>query len=375
MAGKEEDTIEELSMDMLDLSSIPLPEGLEIDDKGHVTETEENTQELNANKVADGENQENVGDSTEEESELSQRSEKSTEESPANNDDNVFKTLAGFLSEQGFLTVHSEEELSKLEDDSSFAALMKKQIKHNEYEDLNDGQIKYLEALREGVPEQVIHNTLKATEAFNQLTDEVISSNQQVRKDLIVAGMKSKGFDEAYALKHYQRVSDSNEDVEEAKMMKLHLKDVQESQLQTEIASKQEEKQRVEQVRNEQLENLKSSVYSKDKVFESLEVSKGLQDRVHSLMTKPVSYTPNGVPMNALMKAREEDPVGFETNLYYIYELTGGFKNLDKFVNKATTKAINSFKSKLEKTNYITTSQNNPILGGVNAPPKIVDID
>jgi hypothetical protein len=163
--------------------------------------------------------------------------------------------------------------------------------------------------------------------------------------------------------------------VEEAKMMKLHLKNIQDEQLQQAIATEQEKKQQLEQARNKQLEDLKSAVYGREKVFEALPVNKGLQDRVHDLMTKPVSYTPEGVPMNALMKARQENPVDFETNLYYLYELTDGFKNLNKFVNKATTKAINSFKSKLAKTNYITTSQNNPTLGGDDTPPNIVDID
>ena len=79
-------------------------------------------------------------------------------------------------------------------------------------------------------------------------------------------------------------------------------------------------------------------------------------------MTKAVEFTDDGMGLNALQKYQRENPAKFQADLYYLFELTEGFKNLKKLESKATSKAVNSFKTKLERSNIIPSSSGNPNL-------------
>lgn len=362
MAGLEENN-EELNMDLIQL------EGVEIPDEALVVE--ETTEEKSNTNVVDGVNQESVNNSAKEESDDSTET-VNNEESPAN-DDNVFKMLTEFLSEQGLLSAQ-EENIKDIKSDEDFAKLMREQIKANEYQDLTDGQRKYLEALREGIPGEYIHENLKAAEAFERLTEDVIQNSSDVAKDLILEGLKAQGFDEAYALKHYKRVSDSGEAVEEAIMFRDKLKQIRDQQAEQQLEEAKKAKEEAVITQQKQFEELKSAVYDKDEIFGGFSVTKGLQEKVYSLMTKPVTYSKDGVPVNALMKYQQENPVEFQTSIHYLFELTDGFKNLNKFETKAATKAVNNFKSKLQKSNFITESNTNPTFKDDAELPDIVDI-
>ncbi len=359
MAGKEQNM--ELSMDMinvgtsLDLSKIEA----EVIEETPIVDTppKDNLLQQNTNKdITDGAGQEIVGSDAEKLLEQ----DKSGTESPANSD-NVFKSFAGFISEKGLLSA-SEEDLAAVKDEDTFAELVKKQIKDNEYADLNESQVKYLEAIREGVPAEVFHENLQANTAYEQLTDDLVKGDPGVRKDLIVAGYVAKGFDENYALKQYKRVSDSNEDVEEALMFRDDLKRLQDERYTAEVARVKQAQDDAKAANQKQIDDFKTSVYAKEKVLKDFKVTKGIQDKVYSLMTKPVEYTKAGEPINAMMKDRIDNPVEFETNLYYLYEITNGFKDLGALSKKAASKVTNNFQATLEKSNYIESSQSNPFL-------------
>ena len=350
--------ITSLSMDMIDLGGVKLPDNLEF-----VTDLDSEDQVLsnieegkNITNVTDGISQEIVGDESTGEASDAGNTDKDSTTSPA---DNVFKNFASFLAERGLLTF-DEKEIEKVKDDDSFADLVKNQIKANEYADLTDNQKKYLEALREGIPEAVIHDNLTALETFQNITDEVIRGNADVRKELIIEGFLAQGFDKEYALRQFRRVSDANEDVEEAIMFRNKLAQLKDQQYQQEVENVRKQKETAELQAAKQLEDLKTSVYSVEKLFGELTVNKTMQDRVYSLMTKPVTKLENGVPINALQKHQLENPVDFQSKLYWLYDITDGFKNINRIVTRAQTKVVNSFKAKLEKSNFVNTSQSNP---------------
>ena len=359
MAGTQDNT---LSMDMIQLGNFELPEDLE--------KIEQEEKKIN---VADDGSQEIVGDSTEE----SLNEGESGKSTPADSDDgNIYKSLTGFLSEEGLLSVQPDK-LETINDADKFVELMREQIKANEYADLNDSQKMYLEAMREGIPEQLFHEHLQATHAFEQLTDDVIQENAEVRKNLIVQGILAQGFDQSYALKHYNRVSGSGveEEISESKIFRDKMNESRQKEYQNNVKQIEEEKKAQAETVKNQIEELKTSVYAKDKLFDSVPITKGVQDKVYNLMTKAVTVTEDGVSLNALQKYQRENPTQFLVDLYYLFEITEGFKNLKKLESKATSKAINTFKSKLEKSNFIPTSQGNPNFdNNTDDIPVIVDI-
>ena len=240
---------------------------------------------------------------------------------------------------------------------------------------MNDHQIKYLNGLENGLPEEEIKDYIQSDIAFEKLTDEVIENNAGVRRDLIIQGYLAKGFDEGYATKQSQRVSDSGEDVEEAKMFKETLKQIRDQQYQAQIENNKRTQEEAQKAYDKQINDFKESVYKKDKIFDEIAVTQGMKDKVYELMTKPVAYAEDNRPINAFEKSRLENPIDFLTNMYYAYELTNGFKDMKKLVAKATTKSSNTFKSKLQRNNFIFNSQSNPNLDNDIDAPNIVDID
>ena len=55
---------------------------------------------------------------------------------------------------------------------------------------------------------------------------------------------------------------------------------------------------------------------------------------------------------NQLMKDRRDNPVEFDSKLYYLYEITGGFKDFSKITTTATTKAATDFERALRQNKF-----------------------
>ena len=371
MAGKDNNMDNDLNMGMLHLGDIDVTEII----KEEVIEEKEETHvEDKVNDNADDNSQESVGDDTDVEV-SSETDTEVTTESPASSDE-VLVAFVQSLADKGLLSV-SEKDLKDLKDENALAELMSRQIKSNEYADLNEMQKGYLDSLREGIPSEVFHKHATASQAYDQLTDDVIKSNPEVRKDLIIQGYLAKGFDNVYAQKMYQRVSDSGEDVEEAIFFKVHLKSLQDNAYQEEVNKVNAQKEQVKEEQKQRLDELKDSVYSKKELFEGFKVGKGMQDKVFNLMTKPVAFTKNNEPINAFIQAQQANPVEFNTNLYYLFELTDGFKNLGKLNQRAVSKASKNLRDTIQNSNFISGSQSNPKLteeDDPNVPDVITDI-
>lgn len=271
-------------------------------------------------------------------------------ESPADSD-NVFTPLAEFLKEQGFF---SDLEL-EIKNENDLAEAFKQEIKKNEYADLNESQIEYLEALREGIPDQVIQSHQRTQQIFENITDDLLQ-DEDVRKQVIIQDRLASGWSQERAEKDYKRIYDNGDSLDEAKLSRDNLKVLEKQEYEKVVRETQQSKVEAEKQAKKQLEDLKTSVFKEDNLFGVFKVNEGLKQKVHESMTKVVDYTPEGLPLNKLMKHRAENPIEFEKNLYYLYELTDGFKNIDKLTTKATTSAAKKLSDAVQKSTYIRSN-------------------
>jgi len=361
MAGENET----LDMSLFDLSALPeVPDQTEesvvekeIKEEPVIVDetTAENTGTVtDINDQADGENQETVG-SQEEESTEEETSIEQTTESPANSDDEVYKTLGTYLKEQGVLS-SLDTDLDSLE---SFAEAVSKEIKSNEYANLNKDQKAYLTALSKGVPEELYKAHVQSNKIYGDLTDAVIEEREDVRKEVIIQDLLSQGWEQGRAEKQYQRVFDVGDSVEEAKISRNNLKQRDNTAYEQEVKRIEQDKVAAEQAKTKQVDDLKKSVYEQSNLFDTFKITDGLKDRVHNSMTKVVGHTESGMALNALMKHRMDDPIDFETKLYYLYELTNGLKDIKKFSNKASTVASKKVKEAVTNSSIFNTTSNN----------------
>jgi hypothetical protein len=307
-----------------------------------------NTKEI----ITDAEKQENVGKEVKEEI-LEEKEKVQDPDSPANSEE-VFGPFAVFLKERGFFSNLDKE--IKNEDD--LAEALKEEIRKNEYADLNEAQIEYLEAIRNGIPEAVIQEHLRTRTIFNNITDDILENDEDVRKQLIIQDRMLSGWTQERAEKDYKRIYDVGASYEEAFISRDNIKEKEIQEY--DIRVKQEEQYKVEQQKQEakQIEELKQAVFNEDNLFGVFKVNDGLKQRVHETMTKIVAYTSEGLPLNKLMKQRADNPIKFEKDLYYLFELTNGLNDINKLINKSSTTAANKLRNAVVNSTYIKSTGN-----------------
>jgi len=273
------------------------------------------------------------------------------EEKTNDNEDNLFSVLAETLKDDGFFK--NLESTDSIKDVDALSKAFKDEIKANEYSDLNDNQKRVLEAFRDGVPSEDILKHESTQSYFNNITEEAISENEELRKNIIINDLLSKGISQARAEKTYSAIYDAGEDNEEALESLNNLKAAEQAEYDNYIKSINANKAKEQKERDAQFNKLKETIESTDKFLGEISVTDNMRENVVKTMSVPVDYLEDGTPVNKLMKARMDDPITFENNLYYLFELTNGFKDLKVFSKKATTKATKKLSEVIGNSTYI----------------------
>jgi len=263
----------------------------------------------------------------------------------------VYKTLAEALKDEGFFsTKETVDDITNLE---KLAEAFREEIKKNEFSDLTESQRRALEGFRNGVPEQTIIQHEQNMQQYNSIDDALLESNEELQKALLITDLMAKGISESRANKMYEISYDNGELLDEAKASLVTLKQRETEQYQSQIAAVQAQRDAQAKAVEEQKKAIKKSIYDVDKFLNEVSVTENLKQKVHSSMTEIVGYTDDGAPLNALTKARLEDPIDFETKLYYLFELTDGFTNIKKFNKQAESKAAKKLESLINNNTFI----------------------
>jgi len=276
----------------------------------------------------------------------------------------VYGTLAEVLQEKGFF--QGEGVVDKIKSADDLAEAFREEIKRNEFSDLTESQRRALEGFRNGIPQAEIVQHEQNLQQYNSITRDVVESNPELQKALFVTDLVNKGISESRAEGLYQIAEDTGELLDEALASLETLKQNENSRYQAMIEQKQAEQEAIARQKAEEQAAIKKSIYAVDKFMDDVKITQNLKEKVHSTMTEIVGYAENGQPLNALMKARQEDPLDFETKLYYLFELTDGFKNLKRFSRQADSKAAKKLESLIQNNTFIKDS---------NAPTYIQDPD
>ena len=149
---------------------------------------------------------------------------------------------------------------------------------------------------------------------------------------------------------------DKGEDIEEAKISLESLKEAENKAYEQYISERKAEQERIKQQRLEEFNKLKSSIEETDKFLGEIPITETMRENVLKAMSVPVTYTEDGMPVNKLMKARMDDPVAFEKNLYYLFELTNGFKDLKFITKKVNSKVSKKLSETLKNSTYVKDS-------------------
>lgn len=280
----------------------------------------------------------------------------------------LYSSLASALAEEGIIT--SLEDIENIKAPEDLFKIIKEEIKKNELADLTEEQKQYLEAVRTGVKPQVYNDYQSVLKQLETVTEEELTNNEELRKGLMVQDFVNQGINKERAEKLAQRSIDLGEDLEDSKEALNSIKESTKAEYQKMIDNQKQAKIDAEKESQAQIKKLKDDLYKTTEIIPGIKINETVKQKVYEQMTKIVDKSKKtGEPLNALTKAREEDPIGFTIKMHYMFNLTNGFKDFTKLTGKVKTNAVKQLEDTLRKTTEL------PGTGGQSSDTGMLEID
>jgi hypothetical protein len=353
---------DELGMSLFDSQDLELNLDMTPEDLG-LEESEEEVPENTEENTGDQHEGEETPEGDEPEENNSEGDENPSEEVAGDEDEdgggdenspNLYSSLATVLHEQGLLPSLDlqSNKIGSVDDiANAFKAEIEGNVKSKMVEALGEDGYN---AVMNGIPITELAKTREAQATLDSITPEALQSDLELSKRVIYQDYLNQGISEDRAQRLLKRVIDSGEDaiLEDAAESLTSLKVYEQRQLENKQLEYQKQ-QEAEQARQAQLETeLKNKIYNSKELIQGAKLNKAMQDKVFKSMTEIVGKNENGVLENKLMRERRENPVEFDAKLYYIYELTNGFKDLSKVLNTTRSSAVDELERSLRQTKH-----------------------
>lgn len=260
-----------------------------------------------------------------------------------------FSSLVQALKEGGILEDVENTDIKSQED---FFNVLEESIKAREFADLDDVQKEYLEALRSGIPHEDIAAHQKNIEAYNSITDDVISeesdSGSDLRRTIIMNNFISKGIAEQKAKKLTDKIFDAGEDVDEATEALAELKTVEKQKFEQTKQAKINAQKAHEKAEKEAVEKLNKIVKDTKELIPGMQIPQTLKNNIVKGLTQPVAYTEDNRPLDIISKYLYDNPIDGRFKLAYILTVTDGMKKMGVLENKkAKSNAFKDLESAL----------------------------
>jgi hypothetical protein len=315
------------------------------------TQNESNTEE-NSSNDDDGEFPFQLDEEEEnEESKESDQKDKSGDPSSQETSEKDSKKFpltpyAKLLVEEGVLQNFDIEKFDGSADSLIDAFKNQVSVHVEEYKNTLDPRIKWLQDnIEEGVPLEALLRLDKEKITFSSLSEKDLEENEDLQKNIVREYFRktTTGWSDTRIEKEINRLADIGDLKAESKEFFEELKGLtakEEEQMKVQAQKEQEEAIRKQK---EILDTFKKKLEETKEIIPGTEVSKQVKETIYKVLTTPVGYDNFGMPMNAIAKARSENPIEFEMNLAYIFEVTKGFKDWSSLISTGKKKAIQEF--------------------------------
>lgn len=339
----------------------------ESEDKDETDDKENNqTTEVNPDNLF--EQPESVGSENEDKKVKENTSETEVSTSPKN----FYSSIAEAFVEDGIFPNLNNEQISKIQSPEDFRDVVEQQIRDS----LDERQKRIDEALNYKMEPSVIKQ-YEATISYldnldeNTLTEES-EEGEKLRKQLIFQDFINRGFSQERAQREAQKSLDNGTDIEDAKDALQGNRDYFSSQYSEAIQEAKDKEEQLKKAREKDAVQLKESIMN-GKVIGDLSLDKNTRQKIYESLTKPVYRDPDtGTYYTEIQKYEKDNRLDFAKNLAIVYNLTNGFKNLDKLVKDKVKKETRKGLRELEHTINNTSRNADGSLkfaSGVSADP------
>lgn len=255
---------------------------------------------------------------------------------------NLFSSVATVLYDEGVLP-SLDIDTTKIENVDDLANAVKSEVQSlYEQKLIQKFGKEGFDYIDKGVSVQEVESFQDRSNILNNITEDGLIEDVELSKNVIYEDYLSRGMSPERAAKIIDRTATIGDEalVEDAKESLANLKVFNQNKLNERAQSIANDRIRVEKENAAKELKVKNSIYGVSALENGPSINKQVQDNVYGLMTTVVGNAPDGSPENAVMKARRENSVDFDTKLYYVYELTKGFTDFSKFGKAAKNSAI-----------------------------------
>jgi len=330
------------------------PKPFEIEDLEEFQEETEETQDIINEDESNDESEETENNLDENESSEEVDEEEDQNEGDDDSPNNLYSSFASVLNQQGLLP-SLDLTTSKIESIDDLTEVFKSEINSQVKNYLIEkvGERGY-EALEKGISLSEYQQHQDQISTLDQINEETLVNDSDLSLKVIYQDYINQGIDPKRATRLVAAIQQSGEEsiIEEAKISLTSLKETEQLKLQK-LQEERELKKQQELELQEKIDNdLKNSIYSKKEFIEGIPATKAIQDRIYKSITSIVGKSPEGIPENKLMQDRRKNTIEFDTKLYYLYEITNGFKDFSKINRKQTSKAVTNLEKELRRNRF-----------------------
>lgn len=293
-----------------------------------------------------------------EEEEEEQEEEIEEEEKPSSTDpdkkqsSSPFTPYAKLLKEEGVLPNLNMEEFDGTADGLKTAMINEIVGAVEMYKETLPDRVKDLiNNYEEGVPLEQLLKLDKEELQVLSLDEDKIKEDISLQKETVRNYLKKTSkFSDKKIDNQIQYYEDSGELEEEALNAATELKDLLKTEKEQAVEqAKQKEKMMQDQARQD-LANLNKKIQDATEIIPGLKLNDKVKSELIKSMTVPAGKDKNGNPVNRIVAARMENPVDFEIKLHYLFEITKGFSDFSKLVEKGKKDTIKEFEEAISKT-------------------------
>ena len=252
------------------------------------------------------------------------------------------------LKDDGVLPDLTDEFIQEATTPEKFAEAIELQVKAR----MDERQKRIDEALAVNVQIDDIKRYENAITYLDGIEEDVLidesDESENLRKQIIYQDYINKGFKPERAQKEVNKSFNAGTDIEDAKLALESNKEYFKEEY-DELIEKNKLKVKQEKLeRDKQVSEFKKKILETENPF-GIKVDKATRQKVLDNIVKPVHKDSDGKLLTSLQKYSKENPSDSEYYFSLFYELTDGFKNVDKLVGQKVKQGTKSALRDLDK--------------------------
>jgi hypothetical protein len=262
------------------------------------------------------------------------------------NSSNILSSIVSKIQEEGYFDLKEGEtlDIKTTEDFVNVLDKIRETALETEQSDWSDQQKEYFNALKNGVPHEIIATHQQRQEAYSSITEAAIEEEgdegENLRRRILIANFKSKNISEVKAARLVDTFIEKGEDIDEAKDALKELQQAEAANFQNFEKSRQEQLIKDKVAREKKDKDFKEFVLKTTEVIPATKIAPKLKNEIYEGLKRPVSQTEDGRGLDIIGDILYKGGDEARFKLAYLIKITDGLKNMDILSAKKAEKGI-----------------------------------